>query len=74
METLQIRLHKSLLQRAEALVPKFAALPEAAAVGRMSRAAVIRRALAEGLAVLESRLGGGAGDTPDRQPPDRASG
>ena len=62
MQTLQIRLPGALLARAAALVPRVAEMPEASAVGTVTRAAVLRLALAEGLAALEARLGGDADD------------
>ncbi len=51
-----LRLPKDLIERAEALAPLIAALPEYQAL-RISRATVIRLALLEGLDALEARLG-----------------
>lgn len=51
---ISMRLPKDLLDRAKALVPVLAVDP-AHAVWRISQAAVLRLALAEGLAVLETR-------------------
>jgi hypothetical protein len=50
-----LRLPKDLIERAEAIAPLVAALPEYQAL-RISRATVIRLALLEGLDALEARV------------------
>ena len=49
-----IRLPVSILQRADALIPKVEFLPEFTLAARVSRAAVLRLALLRGLAMLEA--------------------
>ena len=74
MQPMMIRLPALLLERADRLVEPLVTAPEGAAVGNVTRATVLRLAIAEGLAVLEGRFGTSAGEAPDRQPPDRAGG
>lgn len=62
---LQIRIPQELLDRAEALVAPMDSDP-AMSWGRVSRAAVIRAALAEGLRVLEERYSQVAPQAPRR--------
>jgi len=50
---LVIRVPSTLAQRVDALVPILATDPDLGAVGRITRSAVIRLALARGLASLE---------------------
>lgn len=50
---LVIRVPSTLAERADALTPILAADPELGAVGRVTRSAVLRLALARGLASLE---------------------
>lgn len=49
-----VRIPEALLERAEALRPALASVPELAAMGTVSRAAVIRLAIVRGLASLEA--------------------
>ena len=53
----QLRLPRQLLEQAERLVPVLADHPAIFGYGRISKAAVIRLALAEGLKTLEQRYG-----------------
>lgn len=50
-----LRLPADVLERADALVPELTKLPEGAALGRASRAAVLRAAIVTGLADMERR-------------------
>jgi len=53
-EPLMLRMPQALLDRAEALVPAVEASEVGAALGRVTRAAVLRMAIARGLAELEA--------------------
>jgi hypothetical protein len=52
----QLRLPRDGLERAEALVPLLAQHPEFRALGRLSKATVLRLAVLHGLEVLEQRV------------------
>ena len=65
MSTVQIvvRVPADLARRIDSLTPTYASHPELGAVGRVTRSAVVRLALARGLACLErsaKRRNGGA--------------
>jgi hypothetical protein len=51
----QLRLPREALERAETLIPLMAQHPEFRALGRLSRATVLRLAVLHGLEVLEQR-------------------
>jgi hypothetical protein len=51
--TLVVKVHRSLLDRAEQLRPSLSASPQFQATGRLTRSAVIRLAILKGLEVLE---------------------
>ena len=53
----QLRLPREALERAETLIPLLAQHPEFRALGRLSRATVLRLAVLHGLEVLEQRAG-----------------
>ena len=53
----QLRLPREALERAEMLIPLLAQHPEFRALGRLSRATVLRLAVLHGLEVLEQRAG-----------------
>jgi hypothetical protein len=70
-EPAHLRLPRDVHRRAEALAQLLAEDPELRAVGRMSKAAVLRLAVVHGLEVLEQRAREKAKtDTPRRPPPD----
>jgi hypothetical protein len=51
----QLRLPREALERAETLIPLLAQHPEFRALGRLSKATVLRLAVLHGLEVLEQR-------------------
>jgi len=61
----QIRLDADILTRADALVPFVASKPEFQAIGRVTRASVLRLAMLRGLAELEAE--GGKGTKPRKK-------
>jgi hypothetical protein len=52
----QLRLPREALERAETLIPLLAKHPEFRALGRLSKATVLRLAVLHGLEVLEHRV------------------
>jgi hypothetical protein len=52
----QLRLPREALERAETLIPRLAEHPEFRALGRLSKATVLRLAVLHGLEVLEQRV------------------
>jgi hypothetical protein len=52
----QLRLPRDALERAETLIPMLATHPEFRALGRLSKATVLRLAVLHGLEVLEQRV------------------
>jgi hypothetical protein len=52
----QLRLPRDALERAETLIPLLAKHPEFRALGRLSKATVLRLAVLHGLEVLEQRV------------------
>jgi hypothetical protein len=65
--TLVLKVHPSMLRRADALQSTLAASPQFQAMGRLTRSAVIRLAILKGLEALEGEVG--ARDEPLRHTP-----